>query len=194
MFKAAHKLTFDSYTNHVGIHPLQSVWRDEPRPGLRRWIAPNTAENVTGWKEAWAALHHNGAVTIAAAVGGHPGIRGDLPGSYVDSATIECAVADFMSLIRAAEDHFGSREYEAQVGIEWTTGAPLIIQMTDQMGLPFLDNSLALSQYSPVTTTVLVSGDDADYLDEQIRALAEDCINQGGLTVLRAIRATEPNP
>lgn len=196
MFNAAHKLTYDRFTKSSGgfLHPLQSVWRENPRPGLRRWIAPNTAQSdSTRWKEAWASVHHNGAVTIAAAVGGHPGIRGDLPGSYVDSATIECAVADFMSLIHSAEEHFGSREYEAQVGIEWTTGAPLILQTTDQMGFPFLDNSLPLSQYSPVATTVRSDGDDTDYL-QQVRTLAKDCINQGGLTLLRAIRATEPNP
>ena len=98
-----------------------------------------------------------------------------------------------MALIRVGEETFGLREYEAQVGIEWHGGTPLIIQTIDQMGFPFLDNSLSLPQYSPVTTTIRGGADDSDYL-EQVRVLAEDCINQGGLTMLHAIRATQPNP
>ncbi|WP_257013581.1 hypothetical protein [Rhodococcus sp. ACPA4] len=38
---------------------------------------------------------------------------------------------------------------------------------------------------------MLALTDDADYL-RQLRELAEDCINQGGITTLRVIRAAEP--
>ncbi|MBX9152250.1 AlbA family DNA-binding domain-containing protein [Rhodococcus qingshengii] len=176
-----------------GHSPLGAVRRHDPRPGLRRWIAPNIRDpDSTRWSEAWASIHHNGAVTIAASVGGQIGYPHDLAGDHIDSATVEYSVADFMSLIRVAGEHFGTNEYEAQVGIEWTGGSPLIIQTVDQMGRPFLDNSLAIARYSPITTTVRSGADDADYL-QQIRTLAEDCINQGGITGLRAIRANEPN-
>ena len=68
---------------------------------------------------------------------------------------------------------------------------PLIIQTADEDNAPYTRASLPLPRYSPVTTTVLALADDADYL-RQIRGLAEDCINLGGITTLRVIRATDP--
>lgn len=189
MFNAAHELTFDSYTNHGGIHPLQSVWRDEPRPGLRRWIAPNTAQiDSTRWKESWAALHHNGAVSIAFAISGSREPV-DLP-NHIDSASIECAVADFMALIRVAGAHYGTHEYEVRIGIEWAGSSPLTIHSFVGSERTHLAGPLAIARYSPVTATVRSELDDVDYL-QQVRGVAEDCINQGGLTDLCVIRATK---
>ncbi|MBP2521032.1 ATP-binding protein [Rhodococcus erythropolis] len=192
------KTMFDAANAHGytggggGLSPLGSVRRDDPRPGLRRWIARPTVElDTMSWKAAWASIHHNGAVTIAAAIGGHPGWPRDLPNDHVDSTTLELAIADFMALIRIAGEHFGTSEYEARVGIEWTGGTPLIIQTADTTGYPLTENSLPLTRYTPVTTTVRAADDDNDYL-RQIRTLAEDCINQGGITFLRAISAAEP--
>lgn len=60
-----------TYAGRGGIHPLKSVDRLNPRPGLRRWVAVNTATGERSvWKEAWASIHHDGSVTLAAAVGG----------------------------------------------------------------------------------------------------------------------------
>ena len=60
------------YAGRGGIHPLESIDRHNPRPGLRRWVAVNSATGEgSAWKEAWASIHHDGSVTIAAAVGGH---------------------------------------------------------------------------------------------------------------------------
>src|SRR5690606_27262520 len=65
------KLAFH-YAGRGGVHPLECVDRHNPRPGLRRWVAVNTATGDRAtWKEAWASIHHDGSVTLAAAVGGH---------------------------------------------------------------------------------------------------------------------------
>ena len=98
-----------TYAGRGGIHPLESVDRHNPRPGLRRWVAVNTATgDRSTWKEAWLSIHHDGSVTLAAAVGGHRmSSDGYFEGSQIQSAAIECAVADFMGLIRAtAEEMF----------------------------------------------------------------------------------------
>jgi hypothetical protein len=48
------------------------VDRRNARPGLRRWVAVNNASGERPeWKEAWTSIHHDGSVTLAAAVGGH---------------------------------------------------------------------------------------------------------------------------
>jgi hypothetical protein len=61
-----------AYAGRAGIHPLENVDRLNPRPGLRRWVAVNTATaEQSMWKESWASIHHDGSVTLAAAVGGH---------------------------------------------------------------------------------------------------------------------------
>ncbi|WP_019971505.1 hypothetical protein [Mycobacterium sp. 141] len=71
IFRQAEPITL-SYSNRNVMHPLENVNRLNPRPGLRRWVAPN---NATGdgswWWEAWASVHHDGSVTVAAAVGAH---------------------------------------------------------------------------------------------------------------------------
>ena len=61
-----------TYAGRDGIHPLESVDLLNPRPGLRRWAVVNTAtDEHSVWKESWASIHHDGSVTLAAAVGGH---------------------------------------------------------------------------------------------------------------------------
>lgn len=41
------------------------------RLGLRRWVAANNSLNDSRrWREARAAIHHDGSVTVAAAIGG----------------------------------------------------------------------------------------------------------------------------
>jgi hypothetical protein len=42
IFKQAEKITL-SYSNRDRMHPLENIDRLNPRPGLRRWVAPNSA-------------------------------------------------------------------------------------------------------------------------------------------------------
>ena len=91
-----------TFAGQGGIHPLANVDRYNPRPGLRRWNLVNEAtESKTAWKAAWAAVHHDGSVGLAGAIGGHHMREGELDGHQIESSAIECAVADFMALIRA---------------------------------------------------------------------------------------------
>lgn len=189
-----HALT---YSPRVGaVHPLETVNRSNPRPGLRRWVAPNTADSpLTRWKEAWASIHHDGAVTLAAAVGGQrSGVKGEyLPGGQIDSSAIEQCVADLFGLIRASSEFWSTAEYETQVAIDWEGPEPLLILTTDTYGTAYAENSLPLPKYTPVTATVVANVSDDDFL-RQLVDLAHDCINQGGVAHLRQIREPRDEP
>jgi len=63
LLDASGKLALQ-YAGRGGIHPLESVDRLNPRPGLRRWVAVNTATSGHSvWKESWASIHHDGSVS-----------------------------------------------------------------------------------------------------------------------------------
>lgn len=186
VFKAAEDYAL-FYASRGGIHPLENVDRLNPRPGLRRWNAVNTVTNdAHRWKEAWAAIHHDGSVTLAAAIGGHHQHNQRRLGGHVHSISIECAVADFMGMIRAVQEHADTSEYEVRVGIEWTGDSPIIIH-TVRNDRIYDGASIPLAHYTPVTTTVLADAENLDYY-WQVHDLAEDCINQGGIPDVQLIR------
>lgn len=95
-----------AYAGREGMHPLENVDRDNPRPGLRRWVAVSMATgDGSRWKEAWMSIHHDGSVTLAAAVGGHRRSRdSNFEGWEIPSSAIECAIADVMALIRTTAE------------------------------------------------------------------------------------------
>ncbi|PBC36090.1 transcriptional regulator [Rhodococcus sp. ACPA4] len=192
MFREARNFAY-GYSTSAGGHPLDSTEMFEPRPGLRRWIAPNPVhKGFTNWQGTGVSIHHNGAVTLTTAIGGRRTPTETLAVDHIDSAAIESSVANFMALIRAANLQLGTNEYDAQIGIEWTGGTPLIIQTVDQLNYPFLGHSLPLTRYTPVASTIRAGASDDDY-HQQVRTLAEDCINQGGITDLRAILDYTPS-
>jgi hypothetical protein len=84
------------YVDRGGVHPLESVDRMNPRHGLRRWVFVNTAiGQYSAWKESWAAVHHDGSITLAAAVGAHRMSQdGYFNGWQVESVAIGTAVAN----------------------------------------------------------------------------------------------------
>lgn len=175
---------------HPGIHPLETVDRSNPRPGLRRWVAPNTAvSDNTRWREAWASGHDDGSVTISTAIGGRRSRDGYLPGHRIESSSIECCVADLMGLIRVMSEHAGTTEYEVCVGIEWMGEEPLVIQTVDGSGYSYDDGSVPLARYTPVITTVVADADN-DIFYGQVHDLAADCVNQGGVENLQMIERT----
>jgi hypothetical protein len=57
----------------------------------------------------------------------------------------------------------------------------------DDQGFTFDGVSTPLHRYTPVETTVNATGPALDY-HEHVRALALDCVNQGGISNLRMIR------
>lgn len=176
-----------TFAGRGGVHPLESVDRYNQRRGLRRWVAPNTATSDTSrWKTSWAAIHDDGSVTLASSVGGHRMNQGFRGGNEIESSAIECAVADFMALLRAANTGLGIGEYEVQVGVEWGGDMAMRILTVDNQGYSYDDNSTPLAVYTPVTTTVRADADDVDFY-WQVHDLAEDCVNQGGITYVRMI-------
>lgn len=171
-----------TYAGHGGIHPLASVDRKNPRPGLRRWVAVNTAETETsGWKESWISIHFDGSVTVATAVGGHHTSQGYLEGRQIQSSAIECAIADLMALIRATGDATNNDEYDVRVGIDWNAAEPLAILTTNNLGRIYDAVSTPLHNYTHIEASVNAQEPDLDF-HWHVHDLARDCVNQGGIS------------
>lgn len=191
IFEAARKNTL-LYSGSQGVHPLESVSWENPRPGLRRWVAPNNATGSRAWREAWAAVHHDGSVTLGVAIGGQRTSTEELQQHQIDSKAIESSVSDFMGLVRATSESMGLTEYDVRVGIKWIGSTPLSIQTVDGMGFKFTDNSTPLAQFTPVTASVTADAAPRDF-KQQVHNLAEDCINQGGITYVHLIKLPDPD-
>ena len=177
------------YCSSPGVSPLNAVNVWNPRPGLRRWVFPYADRGTTPWNEAWVGLLRDGSVTVAAAVGGHPGGSSTRvhSGSEVRSSAIEAVVADFAALTRSYGEATGHGEYDISIGIEWSGSGPFIILTFDRFDQEYTAASTPLVKYSRVEATLEVSAP-ADAFHRQVHELAEDCINQGGITVLRVIK------
>lgn len=171
------------YAGREGIHPIESVDRANPRPGLRRWVAANSATNDRSkWKEAWVAIHHDGSVTLTAAVGGHRRNGGEnFEGWQVMSTALECAVADVMALIRSTGEATDNQEYEVRIGINWAGLQPLTILTRDNSGDVYDGVSTPLHHYSPIEVTVNAADSPNEYF-WCVHDVAEDCVNQGGIS------------
>ncbi|GAB3795613.1 AlbA family DNA-binding domain-containing protein [Micromonospora zhanjiangensis] len=178
-----------TYAGRGGIHPLESVDRLNPRPGLRRWVAVNTATGDRSmWKESWISIHHDGSVTLAAAVGGHRmSSDGYFEGWQVESSAIECAIADLMALIRTTAEATDNGEYDVRLGIDWSGEQPLAILTKDNMGFTYDGVSTPLHRYTPVETSVNAVGPALDFY-WHVHDFAEDCVNQGGVSNVRMIQ------
>jgi hypothetical protein len=176
------------YADGGGLHPLWSVDRSNPRPGLRRWVGVNTATSERSkWKESWISIHHDGSVTLTSAVGGHRMTSDEyFDGWQVESSAIECAIADFMALIRATAESTDTAEYEVRIGITWNGQQPLTILTKDNSGYPYDGVSTPLHRYTPVETTVNATESPSDF-HWKIYDLAKDCVNQGGISNVRMI-------
>lgn len=177
------------YASRATIHPLESVDRSNPRPGLRRWVAVNSAtEESTRWKESWISIHDDGAVSLATHIGGHP-ISSDrfLKEWQIEASAIESAIADLMALTRTTAETLGIREYDVQVGVEWGGDEPLTLLTKDQHGYAYDGGAVPLHRYTAVQTTIDASATATDFY-WQVHDLAEDCINQGGVEHVRSIQ------
>lgn len=191
VFTKTKELTL-TYAGSAGIHPIKSVDTLNPRPGLRRWVAVNTAtEESTAWKESWMSVHHNGAVSLAAVVGGHrKGSDEYSDGWQVESSAIECAIADLMALIRTAAEATGNDEYDVRLGIEWSGEHSLVVLTKDNFGYAYDGVSTPLHRYVPVETTVNATEPALDYY-WHVHDFAQDCVNQGGISNVMMIHPPE---
>lgn len=152
------------------------------RAGLRRWVAPPRQYAVTPGP---TSIHFNGAISLRREVGGtRTGYDTRRGPSQVDSGHIEAGIVELLALVRASALASGHAEYDVRVGIEWSGHDPVLVQTVDGDGYLYDAKSLPLERYTPVDTTIDASGDPTNYLS-QARELALDCINQGGILVLR---------
>lgn len=177
------------YAGTQNTHPLVAVESLNPRPGLRRWVAPYRARNngQPEWDEAWFSIHNDGAVTLACAVGGHLGDSGGelLPGHEVQSRGIEAAIGDFMAVVRAAAEISQNSEYEFRAGIQFeATEEPLKIITTDGFGRLYRDVSTPMHRFSPVELTFDARAEHRAFY-QTVYELATDLINQGGVLHLQ---------
>lgn len=176
-------------------HALDEVYVQSPRPSLRSWTARSIASDSEPWRSAAASVHFDGAVALAAALGGQPFGNGDefLPVSQFPQSRLETLVCDVYGLIKAAADRTGGREYDVRVGVAWEGGDRLLVLRQDNTWANHLysEGSLPLARFTPVDATIDAATDDAG-IKEQAIALATDCVNQGGIQYPSAF--TEPDP
>lgn len=169
----------------AGPHPLESTDLHNPRPGFRGWVAPSVVSESTEWARASATVADTGTVSLAAALGARPSAPGQLwPGNLIRLNDFECAIADFLGLVRSAADHFHTSEYDVQIGLAWSeTSDPLGLLVPDPMlsdlfRPPDGQNPM---HFVPVRTTLLANVAD-DEFRRQAFEIALDCVNQGGIT------------
>lgn len=182
------------YAGTQNTHPLVAVESANPRPGLRRWVAPYKARNNghPEWDEAWFSVHNDGAVTLASAIGGHRGDTGELlPGYEVQSRGIEAAIGDFMAVVRAVAEVSQNSEYELRAGIQLSdTQEPLRIVTTDGSGWLYRDASTPLHHFSPVELTFDAKSEHRAFYQIAYE-LAKDLVNQGGVSNLQLMVSPE---
>lgn len=182
------------YSGRGSVHPFESTDSLNPRPGYRRWNANCFQQQRGSWGEAWIGLHHNGSVSLTFAIGGPRKQDGHEKKNIIDSTTLESAVSDFMGLIKAQADKYSLGEFEIRVGIELQLDEPIIMLSRDAMFTNMLTGSYStpIQRFVPIYTAVRA---DVEPLEFKMRTyeLAEDCINQAGLSAVHTIDKPEQN-
>lgn len=166
--------------------PIRNVRYANPRPGLRSWVLMSSGAADDPFT-AQVALHHDGSVSIAMALGGIHALENHAGPTAVSSIFLESYLTDLVVLARVVGEETGTGEYEVRVGLEsrdpspirmWTPGAPG--HFPEEPRVP-------LRKFLPVTTSIGLR-DPLDSVLDALRNIALDCINQGGLSYLRGIR------
>lgn len=175
-----------------GTHIFEATDHINPRAGLRRWTAVDQVrDGERPWCGAWASVHHDGSVSLVGPVGGLRAGQ-DFVCELHDLLQweLENAVVDLAALVRAGHRVLGHDEYDVRIGIEWAGAEILRILEVGWNGHALANRSIPLRRYSPVRTTLAPALPMADF-QRVVRTLAEDCINQGGLTELIVVKESE---
>ena len=166
-------------TGPRGQHPLAATTPFSLRPGLRRWIAPPEHD---GSREAWASVHHDGSVSLAAAVGGHRTSEIHNHENWEVAAwAIEAAVADFMALVLATATQTSNDEYDVRVACEWAGAETMAFRQNDANGYAWEKEAMPVHHFTPVETS-LRAREPLGEFHSRVFELASDCLNQGGVS------------
>jgi hypothetical protein len=184
LFEAASVLGY-TYAPSSGPRPLSTAKLYNPRPGLRRWIALHSSESAAHRREALVGIHHDGAVTVAFALGGLQSGRDTYFADWeYATEVVEAAVADFMALLRVVSERVGSVDYETRIGIERTGPERMMMYSFDDWENAYTAaGPVPIVRFLPVEATVEAGADDARYM-HQVQTLIQDCVNQGGVSRL----------
>jgi Putative DNA-binding domain len=184
---------------HAGtdcVHPLDCGNTFNPRVGLRRWVAAmNRGDGRTdAFREAWAELHHDGTVPLAAAMGGGPGSAADerLGPGEVDARRAEAFVADLFELIRSSSDLVPG-EFELRIGLESATEDARRFLTRFWDGRYDRDGAREIHRFISVDVTVATDVS-IEAVHEQVKEVALDVLSQGGLQNLVLIRNSLDHP
>lgn len=182
----------DLWVRHK-VHPLEWLDRSNPRPGLRRWVARfGRYSEATRWREAQAQVLDSGTITLTAAMGkGRAGADTTFGPSEVGSDRVETFIADFMAMLQLTAVELGLFGYEILVDFCGPSGSPIMLRIPDRsLNGYYLDpeNSSPIHHFVPVETVVDATARPEVFLD-QVREIALDVVNQGGVSYLHSIEA-----
>jgi hypothetical protein len=193
LFETAYTTSFKWVSSHV--HPLDWLDRNNPRPGLRRWIARFARPgDSTRWREAQAELCDDGTIILASAMGaGRAGANTMMDANEIPSDRAETFVSDFFALLWCSSRVTGASVFDVQVDVVWGGPEPVVLRIPDShLGGYYLDEEHSVPVHSlvPVRAVVDTSPAEAAYVDH-LRELALDVVNQGGVQYVHSI--TDPN-
>ncbi|RJN32286.1 ATP-binding protein [Nesterenkonia natronophila] len=174
-------------TNQV-THPISKCDFFAPRPGLRRWVAPDrgTRDN----RETWASVHHDGSATLVTTAGGHSRREGNFEPHQIESSAIELGVVDFLALAWSTAEKYGLDEYDVRMGLVWSGKEPLRVWTVDSVGDLTDQYSTPLWRYTPVDATLNLQTTLEDFQSD-VYEFAVTCVNQTGLRGLRWTRSPD---
>lgn len=152
------------------------------RPSMRGWTAPPSRQ--VSWRQTFVTVRDDGSVALAASAGGHrAGADGStLPATEVESRALESYVVDMFALMGEVGRADGINDYDLMVGVEANSGDPLKIWSLEGGGHLF-DTGTTVDRVEPVRATVTMTTE----VRAQMRDVALDLVNQGGVSVLHVI-------
>lgn len=179
---------------HVKVHPLEWLDRSNPRPGLRRWVAGfGRSGETTRWREAQAQIFDSGTVVLTSAMGNGRGGANTFFGPHeVASDRVETFIADFLALVRLTAGELGLSAYETAIDFRRQSDSPILLRIPDRhLGGHYLDPEYAspIYQFVPVEA-VVNTGTGTDAFVDQLREMALDVVNQGGVQYLHSIEGS----
>lgn len=175
--------------------PLSILDHLNPRRRLRKWVLERSANDTSKGVAPEVAVHDDGTVVIAtpSAAGfkrrGVEFSRGEFSPDYFEAVVLELAL-----LARQTAATLGRDLYDVRIGAHWFQPGAIPRQpmtMPVRRSWPgaseFGDDGVVMDPFEDIEATIDMRSSDTQFIDE-VRLLALDCINQGGVNRLRMIK------